>query len=305
MTSTLENAGQVEELDSVAQKILTMAQTKPKGISDKDISAEIPNLPTTERAQAINKLLTLHLINLYKQGDTLFYKLKDPASARAAKGADNEEKVVYTIIEEAGNKGIWVKDIRFKSNLAPTQLTKILKSLDTKKLIKAVKSVAASRKKVYMLYNLEPDASVTGGAWYQDQDFEVEFVEVLNQQCYRFLEQRRDSPKKYVNGPMAERNASYASSNDVWMFINDLGISKVKLSVADLEMILDTLIYDGKVEKTITSDKRTLYRAIKPLLDPPGLIQSPCGVCPIRKNCCDFGDVTPTKCHYITDWLNV
>lgn len=41
-----------------------------------------------------------------------------------------------------------------------------------------------------MLYNLEPDRSVTGGAWYSDQDFESEFVEVLNQQCFKFLEQR-------------------------------------------------------------------------------------------------------------------
>lgn len=48
----------------------------------------------------------------------------------------------------------------------------------------------ASKKKVYMLYNLEPDRSVTGGAWYSDQDFESEFVEVLNQQCFKYLEQR-------------------------------------------------------------------------------------------------------------------
>lgn len=41
-----------------------------------------------------------------------------------------------------------------------------------------------------MLYNLEPDRSVTGGAWYSDQDFESEFVEVLNQQCFKYLEQK-------------------------------------------------------------------------------------------------------------------
>ena len=33
-----------------------------------------------------------------------------------------------------------------------------------------------------MLYHLEPDRSVTGGAWYSDQDFESEFVDILNQQ---------------------------------------------------------------------------------------------------------------------------
>ena len=41
-----------------------------------------------------------------------------------------------------------------------------------------------------MLYNLEPDRSVTGGAWYSEQEFESEFVEVLNQQCYKFLVQK-------------------------------------------------------------------------------------------------------------------
>ena len=41
-----------------------------------------------------------------------------------------------------------------------------------------------------MLYNLEPASSVTGGAWYSDQDFESEFVDILNQQCFKFLQQK-------------------------------------------------------------------------------------------------------------------
>ncbi|XP_012285444.1 probable DNA-directed RNA polymerase III subunit RPC6 isoform X1 [Orussus abietinus] len=284
--------------------IIALAQTKVKGISDKDIAAEMPELLPQRKAEAINKLLTQGYIDLFKQGNALIYRLKDPSKAKTAKGADNEEKIVYTIIEEAGNKGIWIRDIRFKSNLMPTQLNKILKSLETKKFIKAVKSVAASKKKVYMLYNLEPDRSVTGGAWYQDQDFEAEFVDVLNQQCYRFLEQKKETIKDGKGGPIAARNATYASSKEVWKFISDLGISKIKLSVEDLEMILNTLVYDGKVEKTLTSDGSILYRAIRPLLDPPGLVRTPCGMCPVRKNCCDIGDVTPTLCQYITEWLN-
>lgn len=204
-----------------------MAQGKPKGISDKDISIEIPQLEPAQKAAAINKLLAQGYFDLFKQGGTLLYRLKDPSKTKSVKGADNEEKVVYNIIEEAGNKGIWIRDIRFKSNLMPTQLNKILKSLETKKFIKAVKSVAASKKKVYMLYNLEPDRSVTGGAWYQDQDFEAEFVDVLNQQCYRFLEQRRDTTKNCKKGPIAARNIAFASSKEVWKFISDLGISKV------------------------------------------------------------------------------
>jgi DNA-directed RNA polymerase III subunit RPC6 len=81
---------------------------------------------------------------LFNQGGTLLYKLKDPSTAQKVKGGDNEEKIVYNIIVEAGNKGIWIRDIRFKSNLIPTQLNKILKILENKKLIKAVKSVSVS-----------------------------------------------------------------------------------------------------------------------------------------------------------------
>lgn len=55
----------------------------------------------------------------------------------------------------------------------------------------------------------------------------------------------------------------------------------MKLSVEDLEMILNTLVYDGKVERTLSGDGGILYRAIEPLLDSPGLIKSTCGVCPV------------------------
>lgn len=79
--------------------------------------------------------------DLFKTKDKLFYKYKDPSKKTTNKGADSEEKIVYKIIEEAGNKGIWIRDIRFKSNLNMTQLNKVLKSLETKKIIKAVKSV--------------------------------------------------------------------------------------------------------------------------------------------------------------------
>ena len=41
-----------------------------------------------------------------------------------------------------------------------------------------------------MLADLAPDESVTGGAWYSDQDFESEFVEVLNQQCLKYLQHK-------------------------------------------------------------------------------------------------------------------
>lgn len=48
-------------------------------------------------------------------------------------------------------------------------------------------------------------------------------------------------------------------------------------------MILNTLVYDGKVERTLAGDGSNLYRAIQPLLNSPGLIRTPCGLCPVRQ----------------------
>lgn len=47
-----------------------------------------------------------------------------------------------------------------------------------------------------MLFNLQPDRSITGGSWYSDNEFESEFVEILNQQCYRILVQKAEAAKQ-------------------------------------------------------------------------------------------------------------
>jgi len=49
-----------------------------------------------------------------------------------------------------------------------------------------------------------------------------------------------------------------------------------------MEMILNTLVYDGKVERILTGDGNNLYRIVQPLLNPPGLVRTPCGLCPVR-----------------------
>jgi DNA-directed RNA polymerase III subunit RPC6 len=80
----------------------------------------------------------------------LFWCLNEQPASIKLKGVDKEENVVMRIIEEAGNKGIWNKDIRTKSGLNPTDLKKILKVLEGKNLIKSVLSVSVSyRNKVF------------------------------------------------------------------------------------------------------------------------------------------------------------
>lgn len=80
--------------------------------------------------------------------------------------------------------------------------------------------------------------------------------------------------------------------------------SQVKLDEDDLETILKTVVYDGKAERIVQPDGISVYRAIESPLPTPGLVQTPCGICPIIKNCSTKGDVTPITCHYLTEWLN-
>ena len=38
-----------------------------------------------------------------------------------------------------------------------------------------------------MLYELEPSVELTGGAWYTDQELDVEFIDQLSNQLYRYI----------------------------------------------------------------------------------------------------------------------
>ncbi|XP_044570065.1 probable DNA-directed RNA polymerase III subunit RPC6 isoform X2 [Drosophila ananassae] len=126
----------------VSQLLLAVIQGIANGATNDDLTKALPDIEPATRVEALNILLQQGGIEILKKGEKLVYRARDPEKKSALpKDADNEEKVVYGIVEEGGNKGIWIRDIRMKSNLNMIQLNKILKNLETKKLIKAVKSV--------------------------------------------------------------------------------------------------------------------------------------------------------------------
>lgn len=61
----------------------------------------------------------------------------------------------------------------------------------------------------------------------------------------------------------------------------------------DIETILNTLIYDGKVEMTIIAAKEgtvgsvdgqvKLYRGVNAIIQPTGMVRTPCGLCPVSE----------------------
>lgn len=127
--------------DENCQQLLELIKSKASGATNDDLNQGLPDVPAATRVQILNTLLKQGSIEILKKGEKLYYRYKEKSDINIPKDADNEEKVVYGIIAEGGNKGIWIRDIRLQCNLNMTQLNKIVKNLETKKLIKAVKSV--------------------------------------------------------------------------------------------------------------------------------------------------------------------
>lgn len=63
------------------------------------------------------------------------------------------------------------------TNIPQQTLTKTLKILEQRNLVKFVRAVTSKSKKLYMLYDMIPAKDITGGPWYTDQVFflEIEF----------------------------------------------------------------------------------------------------------------------------------
>ncbi|KAH7444707.1 hypothetical protein KP509_02G089100 [Ceratopteris richardii] len=182
------------------------------------------------------------------------------------------------------------------TNLQQPQVAKAIKNLEARNLIKAVKSIANKNKKVYMLAELKPSKELTGGAWYTDQQFDSEFINVMKQQCVQFV--------------MKQGLASVETIADA---VRKSGITKEELRVKDYKQLMDMLVLDGEVEETVSTGvgpfsafppDTVLYRSAQSQLSETSAFTNiPCGVCPVLHECTEDGLISPKTCVYYQDWL--
>jgi len=228
------------------------------------------------------------------------------------KGLSAEETLVFHLIQNAANMGacrlrqaegvpdarlpgIWTKDLKARSNLMQPTVTKCLKALEARQLVKAVKSVASSNRKVYMLFELEPSREVTGGAWYTGHEYDTEFITALRTACADFIKQQGCTTVDAVH--------DYVTRNKV---------SKVDLSEDEVLQVVNTLVYDGRVDshearpddRLPYPDGTVYYRPAA--IAPKGFSDFtlvPCGVCPVASDCHDGGKISPATCVYLDAFL--
>uniref|UniRef100_A0A914ULI8 DNA-directed RNA polymerase III subunit RPC6 n=1 Tax=Plectus sambesii TaxID=2011161 RepID=A0A914ULI8_9BILA len=287
-------------------QVIELLSTNPNGITNQELMAKTVHMDAAQRGMVVNRLLSTGRIEMKKTGAgnaDFLLKLRNMNNAEKIKGASAEETVVYGLIEEAENRGIWIRDVRNRSGLSQTQLNKVLKTLEHRKLVKSIKTLGATKKRVYMLYELEPDASLTGGAFYSEQEFDSQFVDLLNQQCLKFLKARSQlALEKHGSNLSAVRRMSFVPSTEVWQHINDLKISRIELTIKDVERVLDSVVFDGEAERE-PGEKHPMYRSRAAAAPPAGLTRVPCLYCPVFSDCKPGHVVSPASCAYFQDWL--
>ena len=257
-----------------------------------------------------------------------------------------DEFLIYRQIEQSRTTGVWTKTIKNRTNLHQTVMTKCLKSLEGKRLIKAIRSVKYPSRKIYMLAHLMPSEDVTGGPWFADGELDVDLIDELSDVICAFVSQsswgepsgptaaeirrkrdavalarkkavksdaddKGDEPRfrpKLRNGQVpVPRPAGFKGYPTVFTILNFLEaaqIAQVELTEEDLKILLDMLVFDGRLEKMGGLG----YRTVRELDEEQsrlvnGLSEAPCGRCPVFNLCEEGGPVNASNCVYFAEWL--
>jgi DNA-directed RNA polymerase III subunit RPC6 len=263
--------------------------------------------------------------------------------------------------------GIWKKSLVQHANLHENSVTKALKELMNKGLVKEFKTSKNTAKRMYILHNLEPSEKSTGGSFYRDGELDEGLINVLNDFIVEYIERKTWAEVKPTHTPRAKetekrkRSAAastaqpvdadkeekplfrpplsykqhpivpqpetfddYPSVEDLLNVIDEKEVLKdMTLTLDDLNQLVRQLVYDDRLEEMSEGHYRSVRRvwdrnakdaAPLPLVGPAdmneegyafgnGLTQSPCGRCPIAKDCRIGGIISPETCEYMAKWL--
>ncbi|KAI8903341.1 RNA polymerase Rpc34 [Gorgonomyces haynaldii] len=263
------------------------------------------NMDLEQVMMHLNSLVKEHRVELltFPNGQT-GVKLMELEESEKQQNMQQHERVVYQVIRQVGNKGIWLKDIRQKSNLHLQMVNQAVKSLEKSGIIKTVKSIKQPTKKLYMLAEFEPGAELTGGSWYQDNQLDETFIETINTQILRYI-----TNKSSKDDGILPKNARYPTITDIHKYLDDSNILAVSLSPMEVKELVDRLWAEGLVNRIhlVENDDNWdsfMYRTIPEPVDVGNaFVSNPCGICPVFSFCKPGGPVSPESCVYMTEFI--
>lgn len=203
------------------------------GATEDQLCDNFPKLKKIELATALNTLLQSNQIEVVTIDGRIRYKAVQNRTA-------DYEVMILSLLGQTGSTGMWLRDIKTKTNIPHNLILKILRNLEAARKIKSLKSVKNNRK-MYMLYNVKPNDDVTGGVWFSNNDVDLIFVNRLMDIIYHYCQRKEEA---YA----LQRMDCLTRLTDLKEFIANSKISEVELSVNDLNTLVDCLVYDGRME---------------------------------------------------------
>ncbi|XP_022157222.1 DNA-directed RNA polymerase III subunit rpc6-like [Momordica charantia] len=141
-----------------------------------------------------------------------------------------QEKVLHDLIHSKQSMGICTFDMKRETKFSESVVTKSLKSLQAKGLIKLVQHYQNKGKKFSLSKDFEPAKELTGGNWYRDRTLDREYIDTLKGVCARLIQKRNVIT---IEGIVDSFKRS--------------GASKVDLSWEQIEEIVNALVLDHQV----------------------------------------------------------
>jgi len=175
---------------SLRDRVLTALERAGGSLTSQRLQAALPAASLAEIAGVLQGLMGERRVEAYAVrqpyglprtavNDEHTYKLVSAEKAARLKDLQAEDLMVLQHVERGGTQGVWVRNIKIATRLQQVHINKILRKLESRKLIKPVKSVAFKNRRMYMLFDLEPDKALTGGPWYTEQQLDLSFVAAL------------------------------------------------------------------------------------------------------------------------------
>ncbi|XP_057967936.1 probable DNA-directed RNA polymerase III subunit rpc6 isoform X1 [Malania oleifera] len=228
-------------------------------------------------------------------------KRKRQESNAPSQTLSNDERRLYDVIRSKKDMGIWTRDLKRETQFPDSVVTKSLRSLQTKKLIKEVVNIQNKARKHYMAAEFEPSAEIVGGAWYVDGKLDTDFIKILRDLCYKHIQKLK-----------------LATLEDISNSIKRSGVFKAECTMQQIAEIVNVLV----LENEITEEKSTGYGDFERIPigtrcyrctrkgGPAGeamlgaMASIPCGVCPQISMCTPDGIISPITCAYYDKWLD-
>jgi len=278
--------------EDIARKIIEAAKRSTDGINDNEVSKLFSvDVAADKRYEIINQLIDYGCLRPENSKEGIIYKYQDPAMAKKFAGLEKEDMDVFAIVSNSKTSGVTSAEIRPKTGKSPQIITKILKKLEKKGVIKAVKSVHAKNRNLWILAELEPTEEITGGIWYRNNEFDKDLIDALYDKAFHYI---------------ASQAQQEASKKEIGVFLRSSGMGDLDLKDEHIQSIINILIYDDKIEEVPTGNKANPHYKIsdwdKCFPTPPVITLTPCGTCPLFMECKDGGIISPQTCLYFNEW---